>query len=182
MRGDRILLAVSLCALAALFLGCAGIRNGPTSTPGGVISSTDGKCQVRVPEGWAARQDLNEQAHLQASCERADAYLLVISEPKIDFADHLTYRDYAELTIRTFRNKAQNVRIVHGPKDVIINGLPGVQYEIHATVNDVQLVYLRTVIDGTDVFHQLSAWTIRSKAPGNLGVLHEVTNSFRETK
>jgi hypothetical protein len=181
MRIYRVSLIMAPVALGSMLLACAGRLPPPPGGGGGTISSTDGKCQIQTPIGWSSRTDLHGTASLQAANSRADAYIIVLSEAKIDFAPNYTYRDYNNLTLTNFLKNVQDAKVVRGPKDVTINGRAGIQQEIQGIVKNIQIVYLRTVVDGKDSFHQVLTWTIRSKADTNRSLMEQLTNSFQET-
>jgi hypothetical protein len=182
MRIHRIPLIVALVVLGLVLLGCGGGRFPSPSgnTPGGPISSVDGKCQIQTPSGWTSRADLHSTAGLQASNAKVDAYIIVLSESKLDFAANYTYRDYDKQTLTAFLANLKDSKITSGPKEVTVNGRPGIQYEFQGTVENIQISYFRTAIDGQESFHQVVAWTIRSKTDTNRNMLQQLINSFQE--
>jgi len=144
------------------------------------VLSSDGAFQVTVPGSWTKRSDLHDEAELQVANPQQECYVVVLSEPKSDFQSDLTYHKHSDLTRQMIMESLKNGKETAGPKEIEINGLKAVQYEIRGVVDNLEVVYLHTTIDGKTRFHQVLAWTLPSKLTANRPVLESVINSFRE--
>jgi hypothetical protein len=143
-----------------------------------VIRSTEGCCSVRVPGSWVEEKDLNEQANLQASNRLKELYIIVISESKEDFQD-MTLASHSELTRTGFIESLKTPQVT-GPTDLAVDNNPGVQYEISGAINNVKVVALHTTVETDAYFHQILAWTIKSRVEKNKPILQSVIKSFKE--
>ncbi len=143
-----------------------------------IIRSVEGCCQIQVPGSWKEDKELNEQANLQASNRAKELYIIVISEPKVDFQD-MTLDSHSKLT-RTEFIKSIKTPEVTGPAAVTVDNNPGVQYEISGAVNNVKIVALHTTVETDEHFHQILAWTIKSRVEKNKPILQNVIQSFKE--
>jgi hypothetical protein len=143
-----------------------------------IIRSTDGCCSVTVPGSWKAEKELNAQANLQASNRLKELYIIVISESKEDFED-MTLEHHSELT-RTEFVKSLSTPQVSEAASVTVNKKDGVQYEISGAINNVKIVALHTTVETDKYFHQILAWTIKSRLEKNKPILQNVIQSFKE--
>jgi hypothetical protein len=173
-----------LLLIGLLLAGCGRFGRG---TPGGTgtpstVKSNDGKSQVSIPAGWSSLNLNNEAADLQVGNPKIQAYFMVLTESKQDFADKTTYRDHAEMTLKTLKGNLEDAAVVRGPTDLTINGRPAVQYEVSGVYseNKTKVIYLHTTVDGRQSFHQLVAWTIPSRFGENRVRLESVIISFTE--
>lgn len=121
---------------------------------------------------------MHDQGDIQVSRGWDELYLVVLTEAKEDF-DELDYEEHSDLTRGALVGNLKNTG-VSAPKQLTIGGLPAVQYEIRGTGFGLNLVYLHTTVDGKDHFHQILAWTLRSKFAKNGPILAKTTASFRE--
>jgi len=109
----------------------------------------------------------------------ADAYLLVITENKKDFADQVTLAKYGKVVTAAIERKLTTPTI-GAATALTIGGRPALQYEVHGVLDLFKLGYLVTVIDGVGYYHQVLAWTSESKFGGARGSLGHIVESFRE--
>jgi hypothetical protein len=165
------LLLISFCSY-----GCLAQESKPGATT--VITATDNSSQVTVPETWKVDNELHDTAELQASNRAGEEYLIVLSESKEDF-QNMTLEKHSETTRTTFL-KSLTEPTVSEPTTLTINGLPALQYEIHGSINNLNVIYLHTTIESPKNFHQLIAWTLRSRFQKNKPELQQVINSFKE--
>ena len=151
-----------------------------TSSPQGkVITSQDGTTQVVVPESWSIQQDLNDIADLQVADIAEENYLIVISEPKSDFDNNVSVEQYSEMTRKFILESVQGGHLSE-PVNFTINGNVALQYQIIGSFDGLYIVYLHTVVEGDEDFHQLLAWTLLDKLEENEPILKSVVNSFQE--
>jgi hypothetical protein len=147
---------------------------------GRMVQSTDGRSQVRLPAGWSVKSGLNGQADLQVGNTDQNAYLIVLTEPKIDFPDKMTYRDHARLTLGRMVKALDGATVARGPTELVVGGRPAIQYEVHGTADHLRVIYLHTTVDGNESFHQMLAWTVPSRLESNRKALNDMINSFSE--
>jgi hypothetical protein len=180
----RALLAISL---ALLVFSCTSEQrerlSSALNSAGGekeskIVRSTDGCCSVTVPGSWKEEKELNAQANLQASNRLKELYIIVISESKEDF-EGMTLERHSELT-RTEFIKSLTTPQVSKASSVIVNQNDGVQYEIAGSINNVKIVAFHTTVETEKYFHQILAWTIKSRVEKNKPVLQKVIQSFKE--
>ena len=176
--------------LTALMVAGVGVLVWATSRPGStfaggggqVATSKNGDSQVRLPAHWSQLQGLNEQATIQAGNKQREEYLIVITEPKDNFAGDLTYRDYSRITRERMIKNLDDAKVVGEPTELLINGRRAVRFEIHGVLkkNRLKIVYLHTTVDGEKSFHQVLAWTMPSRLADARAILEEATGTFTE--
>ena len=150
------------------------------SDSGHEIVSADGESRLVVPKDWSELKDLNEAAELQAGNRAKEQYVMVLSEKKADFTD-MTLQKHHQLTREAMMKKMANP-VAAETVDLIVDGHPALQEEINGTQEGVNIVFLHTTIDGDKSFHQILAWTSKSRWPKLKETLEEVTRSFRGGK
>lgn len=176
-----------IAVIVTMLSGCSipGLK-GPGSTgtkPAGnenIIKATDGTSQIKAPRDWKADSGLNDKANLQASNRFKEQYLIVLSENREDFAG-IDLAKHSEITRGLLTKSLKNIKL-EGPKELTINGAPAVQYVIYGEVSNLNAVYIHTTVETEKYFHQVLAWTLKSKFDDNKPVLEEVINSFQELK
>jgi hypothetical protein len=141
------------------------------------VASADGNTRVQVPENWSKLKDLNDAAEIQAGNRSKDQYILVLSENKADLAA-ITLRKHHQITRDAMLKKMTNVSASE-PVDLTINGQPALQDEITGTQEGTNIVFLHTTVEGDKHFHQILAWTSKSRWDEYKEKLREVTRTFR---
>ena len=129
------------------------------------MQATDGRSRITLPTGWDVQENLNDKAELQVGDRKRQAFLIVLTEVKQDFAPDVTYRDHARMTLATLQGRVEAVKQLGEVADLRINGKPAVQHEFTAIAgkNRLNIHYIHTTVDGARVFHQLLAWTTFSR-------------------
>lgn len=168
-------------ALAYTFL-IVGLAMEPTvTTEPTVVVASDEQSQLTVPAGWVIDADLHDEAELEVADLKRGAYLLVLTEPKSDYADDFDYRDHSRLTLESIVEDAEDGEPIAGPTDLTLNGRRAVQYEFMVTSNRLHIVYVHTTVDGTESFYQIVAWSLRSSFGANREALQGIIQTFAET-
>ena len=154
------------------------------------IASDDGKIKVTVPATWTKLPELNKfatanpssggQASLQVGDKSKQMYLIVITDSKADL-ENITLEKYHDATRDRMFQKMKNASATE-PLSLTIDGHPGFQDEITGTENGANVVFLHTTVDDGDHFHQILAWTLKSRSQKQDQPLREVTGSFRSEK
>lgn len=144
-----------------------------------VLVSSDRKSQITLPLGWQPEESLNALATLQASKRWNELYVIAHSFDKENFAD-IGLQEYSDLFVELFQENLMNPE-VSGPTEVTtINGYPAVQHEVRGTVNNLNIVYLHTIIETPENFHEVVAWTSPSRFDDYRAELQQVVQSFQE--
>lgn len=149
-------------------------------TPNQWAIADDGVSKIRVPRNWNRLPELNDVASLQYGLPRQEQYVIVISEPRADFSAGMDLYSYNDSIMEQyFMTAIDNVNIkLLG--DIDLNGLKGVKYEIRGSVNNVNIVYLYTALEGKDHFHQVLFWTLPTKWSEAQPIYESALSSFTE--
>jgi hypothetical protein len=141
------------------------------------VVSADGNARVRVPEDWSELKNLNDAAEIQAGNKRKEQYILVLSENKSDLAA-MNLAQHHRITRDAMLKKMTDVSASE-PVEVTINGQSALQDEITGTQEGTNIVFLHTTVEGDKHFHQILAWTSKSRWDAHKEKLREVTRTFR---
>ena len=144
-----------------------------------VVVATDEKTQITVPAHWD-KLELNDAAEIEVGNPGDEAYLIVLNEAKEDL-----YGWNLEKHSRVTMGKllaGMTFPTISAPKAITIRKSPAVQYEIRGAVDNLNLVYIHTTVDGPKYFSQILAWTLSSKADTIKPQLLEAINTFREVQ
>ena len=141
------------------------------------IASEDGKLKVTTSGFWVQRTDLNKRASLQASRKDKDLHLIVITDPKSSLPD-MTLEQHHQTTRDRMLKEMTNSSAT-APTSVTIDGHPALQDEISGTEKGAILTFIHTTVDDDESFHQILAWTLKSRFLANKSELSKITNSFR---
>ena len=144
-----------------------------------VVKSADGKFQITVPAGWREGGGLKSEANIKAGNPLRDMYVLVITEPKADFADDITIDKFTDLTVKSMSSNVASAES-SPPLPVKINGKTGRQYLLQGIVDSMKISYLITTVETTEHYHKIVTWTTRSQMGKNQLILEGVTSSFRD--
>jgi hypothetical protein len=167
-------------ASGLLVAGCNGL-SAPSQAPA-LTQATDGLSRIALPAGWKVLDDLHEKADIQAADRQQNAFLVVLTESKEDFAEGVTYRDHSQMTLDIIRKRAESFNISSGPTDLTINGRLAVRNVVTAVVGETRtrVTYLHTTVDGQKAFHQVLVWTSASRASKFRSVLETAIASFED--
>ena len=143
------------------------------------LISEDGQIAITLPTGWVQDDELNDRAQLEASNRAGQMYLIVLTQSKAEFRG--MQRDtYAEIT-RGYLTRRLEKSEVSGPTPVSqVGGNPAVQYQVRGSLNDIDVLYLHTVVETPTRFAQILAWTPPADFEKNQPTLQQVIQSFQE--
>jgi len=141
------------------------------------IESDNGLVEMTVPQSWK-RQELSEDAIIQLGNLYAEAYLIVIAESKLELTGY-DLKSFADAVLENMSSSLLNSEIRH-ISNSSVNGLSAIQYRVAGNVDDVDIVYLVTIVEGKEHFHQLLAWSLASRISGNEDDFNYAIRSFRE--
>lgn len=179
-----LVIVISLFILVLGLAGCSSSTDNAKDTKKAnnkVITSTDGKLQLTVPENWQTEKGLNEQAVIQVAHKTLEKYLIVISEDKSNFSEEIKLDDYLKAINKNFTENIKNVKISTA-KDITINGYPAKQFEVNGEVDKVKAAYLVTLVNTSKSINQIMAWTLQTNFSRYKTEFSTVTNSFKEVK
>ena len=175
--------------LGLLFLAAVGgliyfvSQLGSDSAEMRTVVANDSASQLEVPSNWTqiTGDDSNVEATIQYGNMLGEKYVMVLSEPKSDlyevFGDGFSLDDFAELIIGGMEE--QNFQ-VGTSKPVTVNGVPGQRIRMTTQMDGMSIVYMVSLLEGNDNFHQVHAWTLTSREKKNMPILIKVSDSFRE--
>jgi len=177
MKKKTTIFCITLCVLlcAILLNGCVlGNLNQVEKT----IYSEDGLFSVTIPKGWVEVNDysLNDIADLQALKRLGNQYFAALIEHKDDL--EFTFDEWMEYVVENYLAAFEEVNISDG-NEILINGLPAMQFEIKGTMDHVKVVILATYVEGENHFAQILAWTLASKYTSSVDDLKSITNSIK---
>lgn len=144
------------------------------------IVSADGNIRLNVPKDWSELKDLNDAAELQTGNRGKEQFVIILSENKADF-DNMTLQKHHQITRDAIVEKMKNATAGESA-EVTIDGRPALQDEIGGTQDGTNIVFLHTTVEGNESFHQILAWTSKSRWDRQKEKLREITRSFRSTR
>lgn len=124
------------------------------------IITDDGLLKITLPSHWKLLDNLNEVATFQAGNLFREEYMIVISDSKLDFTGGLY--EFSEAALNGLLINLQEAQ-QNSQTELEINGMKAVQYDISGTLNNVNITYLYTLIEGEANFYQIYNWTLSSK-------------------
>ena len=140
------------------------------------ISFLEDSFSVMKPGSWSLRSDLNEVADLQMGNPLKEAYVIIISENKMDF-DNLSLEEHSEITRSSLREGLKNFR--ESEPEYLDNGeYATLRYRLAGNINGVNIVYWHVTIETPAYFHQMLLWSLKSKFSKNEADFNAVIQSF----
>lgn len=145
-----------------------------------VFKTSSNLHEISLPkkEGWIDLKEKEEDAVLQKSDKSEDKLVMIIEEPRSDFAENLTLKDYCNLVIEVLKQDHQNV-VAGEFKDVKINGKPAMQFEVSCEIDKVKFKYLTTAVDDGKVISRVVFGTTPDKFDKSKDSFITMTTSFK---
>lgn len=171
----KILVFVLAISMVAILAACGG--NDKDSLT--VFKSVDNNFQVSASSSWKdANGELHPDSDLQIYNPQKEKYFMALLESKEDFTD-FSLQDYYDVVTEPFVSSLDTSN--QGEvKEVTINGNQALQYTLEASMDDINVVYLITIIETPTHYGQLMAWTLKSKWDGYKDEYTNLINSFKE--
>jgi len=165
---------INLIILATLFLfsGCDSILKEKK------INDEQGIFEFTVPALWMSGEKLNDQAQINLSNTLKNAYIILIAENKMDFAD-MDLSTHSEITLSTIENNLTNAKI-SDKTEFTINGYDAIQYQVEGMVNNLNAVYIHRTVETNKYFNQILAWSLKSKFESLKPEIIKIIDSFLE--
>ncbi len=168
-----ILVGVALLGMA-LSVAINFFRGSPKQ-PGAL----GGRLTVELPPGWKTVDSLNPLANLKVGDPVADVYLIVVSEKKSEAKESELGR--YSLAVRQRLRSSLADSSEQGPWWISIGAYRALRYEIRGRSQDgMDVIYLHTVVETPEYFHQIVGWAEAKNYPKNQSTLRKVSDSLRE--
>ena len=145
----------------------------------GVLTSSDGRIQISLAEGWEEASGFNNEAILQAYNAEAYRYLVIIRGNKAYFSDDAKINDYYKLVKQNMASRVENARFV-GPTTHKINDCPAMRFVLYGTVNKLKIAYHFTLVETDGYFYQIVFWTFEEEFNGSKDEFVKLSDSFME--
>ena len=168
----KILLFVFAISMVTILAACGGGDK--------VIDfkSVDDKYQVSASNSWKdAKGSLHPDGDIQIYVPSKEKYFMTLLESKEDFND-FSLQQYYDIVTEPFLSSLENPS-QGDVKEVTINGNKAHQYTLEGTVDNLNIVYLVTIIETPTHYGQLMAWTLKSNWDANKDEYINLTNSFK---
>lgn len=150
------------------------------SEPAGkTLKSTDGSCQITVPENWSAETALNKEAKIQAAMRMRDAFLVVFVDQKDKYGD-IDLAGFAEGAHKKLTKRLSNA-VGNSGTQTTIGGLPAIQFELSGQAEGSTFTYYQTLVQGPTNFYEILGWTPKAQVDKNKYVFDQAFKSFKET-
>ncbi len=134
-----------------------------------------------LPAGWEIANLKPGTNKISGTCAEKNGFFLVIAEAKADFAKVKTVDDYAALILKIEeKNPKLKDRSLSKAKELTVHGYPAVQYGLTATMENLNLVYVKTFVALPTRFCQVLCWTTPSRLEECRGDFSAVTESIEE--
>jgi hypothetical protein len=139
----------------------------------------NGQVTAHKPDGRTILDDLNDQADLGMGNYIREAYALILTEPKTDFEDRMTYETHSDITRENMETMVSGLEETDGIFVTTAAGHEGVSYEIRGSVDGIDIVYLHVTVETDDHIHQILQWSLPSKYKKNLEDYNAVWKSLK---
>lgn len=151
----------------------------PTSGSTKVIKSEDGKTSMRIPADWESDFRIIIDAKLEATSSNGEEYFLSLQSPKSWSDPGTTLEEYVDDYIE--RQTEFSDDITKPDKVAVeIDGRPGFQFEILSTMDNVNQIYMYTILDYPDHFAIISFSATENLFKESKQTYLEFTESYRE--
>ncbi len=144
-----------------------------------VAKTSDGSAQLTFPKGWKDTATSNPQSILYYS--NIYSCVAVIRDSKSMFSSDLTIDDYTSMVINHGAKKMENP-VVTGPITTSINNYSAQQFEIQGELQKVKFKYLFTIIESSDSYYQVIAFTTQDVYDKQKSIFVKIANTFKEIK
>lgn len=141
------------------------------------LVADNGMVELVVPQSWK-REELSQGAIVQVGNLFSEAYLVVHYEPKVDVPG-FDIKAYADAILETMAENFIDPKIQY-IGNAAVNALPAIHYRMDGRIENYDLTYLVTIVEGRDSFYQVITWSLASRFSGNADDFNYAINSFRE--
>lgn len=141
------------------------------------LTTTDGQSQLHVPATWVIRNDIDEDAELQAGFGLGEVYAVLYTVPKAEFEDEFTLIDFSEGTRAWLEEESGSPA---SPKNVAVGGRPAIRCDFDYHDGEDPMLYTHVAIEGRESFHQLLLYAIKNTPESTLADFQRIVASFKE--
>jgi len=157
------------------------------------LFSLDENSYVVLPDDWESDRELHETADIQASNRAEDLYLIVLVEEKPESAaapsatlqtvlpePAMSLAEYSDRALALLSGRLNEIEIDGPTSTRQIQDYPAQQFILRGQLDGIEGVYLLTVVETTNAYYQLLAWSIPDQFSEHQDHLQQVVQSFRE--
>ncbi|EWC59450.1 Type IV pilus biogenesis protein PilE [Actinokineospora spheciospongiae] len=178
--GLSLLLVVLLGAVAWLVVATNGTpqrRSAPDDSLTKVVTASDGRSRMTVPEGWRelAAEYRDERAVLAQGQLFQERYVMVVPFDKADYTD---FPDFEEATVSELAGGG--VLKVDQGTPMRLGGRTAVRYEMSGSIDGVDALFWQTLVEGDGAYYQVIAWTLEDRRDAAGPALDEIVATFEE--
>ncbi len=119
------------------------------------IEATDHRSRIHIPKSWSSQTDLNDKADLQVGNRLEAEFLIVLTEPKEDFAsmDVARLLDHHVTRLESALSSPSRAPL----PTTQLGSYPARQMELSGVAQNLNIVYLVTVVEGPKYFHGITS-------------------------
>jgi hypothetical protein len=150
-----------------------------TKSVGKNLKSTDGSCEITVPDNWTEETTLNKDAKIQGAMRLRDAYLVVFVDQKDKYGD-IDLAAFAEGAHKKLTKRLISPVGTSGAQ-LTVGGLPAIQYELTGQAGGSTFTYYQTLVAGPLNYYEILAWTPKAQVDKNQSLFQETIKTFKET-
>jgi hypothetical protein len=140
------------------------------------IEFSDNSFAVIMPASWSLRSDLNAGADLQMGNSYKEAYVIIISDNKMDL-DDLSLEEHSDRTRPFIKEGLKNCR-ESGPEYMNNGSFPILRYRLTGSFKGVNVIYWHVTLETEEHYHQIVLWSLKSKFSQNEADFNAVIQSF----
>lgn len=150
-----------------------------SSAPAQVASSPDGDVEITLPPEWEKVQNVPDfrDAKIAISDPGKGLSLVVFSESRQDIVG-MTLDQYAA-KLRELLQQAMPSSTATPPRQLTVDGHPAVQSEIRGAINNLNVVFLHTVVETPQAYYQVRVWTKSSQYGQSADTLQNLIQAVR---
>lgn len=169
---------IALCLLMSLF-SCEESKEVETIT-------VKNKYSIQLPAFLSKSTTLHEDATLQYENIFKELYVIIIEEPKLEFAElaenigsEPNLNGYYDILTSGLEETIEDVDFTD-IKDTQINGLKAKTFAITGKVDDIEAYYKMAYVEGKTSFYQIVTWTGKSNKDDFSETMTKMLTSFKE--
>lgn len=172
----NISLSLVLAMLFSGLIACKESSNKPVKT-----EFLNKSYSVKTPKSWSVMNDLNDEADLQMGNLYDEAYMVILSENKLDFAD-MTLQGHSDLTRSLIKESLTNYQESEAEHTITSGKYPVIRYQVEGSIDKINVVYWHATVETKEHYHQMLLWSLKSKFMDNKADFASVIRSLENTK
>ncbi|MFN8392836.1 MAG: hypothetical protein U0136_21260 [Bdellovibrionota bacterium] len=130
-------------------------------------------CTISTPSDWRLRDDSKNELAIEAGDE---TYTTIWTEPKEDFVK-MDLDTLAKKRVDEMSKKLAGPTVGPG-KQVVVGKQKGLQFEVGGGIDNYNISYLYTILEGEKNYFRVLQWTLKSKYPAKRPLYEQVLQSF----